>query len=96
MSDNLIAPLSGKPRLTGKLSIGVRSESSATLIHKQITQNGEYLARNDNADGYSSVGVAVPIPPETVLKLKLITENGEYYAATDNADGYYSDRKSVV
>ena len=32
---------------------------SATLIEKSITENGEYNASDDNADGYSSVTVAV-------------------------------------
>ena len=32
------------------------------LIEKTITANGEYLPASDNADGYSKVTVAVPIP----------------------------------
>lgn len=33
---------------------------SATLIEKSITENGEYNASDDNADGYSKVTVDVP------------------------------------
>lgn len=33
----------------------------STLISKSITENGTYNASSDNADGYSSVSVAVPI-----------------------------------
>ena len=36
------------------------SGGSATLITKNITQNGTYNASSDNADGYSSVTVNVP------------------------------------
>ena len=32
-----------------------------TLIAKSVTENGTYNASSDNADGYSSVSVAVPI-----------------------------------
>ena len=85
----MIGRLSGEQRLIGKLAVGV-IEKSAVLISKQITENGTYLARNDSADGYSSVsvGVAVPIPPAPVLISKIVTENGEYSAENDNADGY--------
>ena len=38
---------------------GGGSGGSATLITKSITQNGTYLATNDNADGYSEVTVDV-------------------------------------
>lgn len=33
----------------------------STLITKSITENGTYNASSDNADGYSSVSVAVPV-----------------------------------
>lgn len=38
----------------------IPSGGSATLITKNITANGTYNASSDNADGYSSVTVAVP------------------------------------
>lgn len=38
---------------------GGGSGGSATLITKSITQNGTYLATDDNADGYSEVNVNV-------------------------------------
>lgn len=33
----------------------------ATLIEKSITENGEYNASSDNADGYSKVNVNIPL-----------------------------------
>ena len=41
------------------IRIGGGGGSQATLITKSITQNGVYNASSDNADGYSSVDVAV-------------------------------------
>lgn len=38
---------------------------SANLIEKSVTENGEYYAKDDNVDGYSSVAVNVPSAPET-------------------------------
>lgn len=34
--------------------------SGSTLVTKNITANGTYNATDDNADGYSSVTVAIP------------------------------------
>lgn len=56
-----------------------------TLIDKNISANGIYVAAGDLADGYSSVTVAVPEP---ILKTKSITENGSYDASGDGADGF--------
>lgn len=54
------------------------------LIEKSITENGDYFAADDDADGYSSVSVDV----EPDLTTKNITQNGTYQASQDNADGY--------
>lgn len=43
------------------------------LVEKSITANGEYSPSDDNADGYSSVSVAVPGPN---LQSKTATQNG--------------------
>ena len=43
-----------------------------TLITKSITENGTYSAEDDNADGYSSVDVNVPLPENAYL-LKSVT-----------------------
>ena len=37
---------------------------SANMIEKAITKNGEYNAKEDGADGYSNVNVAVASPPD--------------------------------
>lgn len=49
----------------------------ATLIEKEITENGLYNASDDNADGYSSVSVSVDsiVTPSGIIS---ITENGTY------------------
>lgn len=46
-----------EPSLIAKMENG---SNSATLVEKSITENGEYNASDDNADGYSSVTVNVP------------------------------------
>lgn len=72
----------------GSLALGSGGGGSEPiLITKNITSNETYNASDDNADGYSSVTVAVPIP-EPVLMGKTITESGTYSASDDNADGY--------
>lgn len=45
--------------VNGEKVIGTYEGGSATLITKSITENGTYNASDDNADGYSSVTVAV-------------------------------------
>lgn len=59
---------------------------SSVLISKTINQNGNYLATDDEADGYSDVKVNV----QPTLTTKSITANGTYNASADNADGYSS------
>ena len=61
--------------------------SQAVLIEKEITENGEYRAESEQADGFSMVTVAVPEP---VLTTKSITTNGTYTASSDSADGFSS------
>ena len=64
---------------------------SDVLIDKSVTANGTYVARNDDADGYSTVVVDVPSSPPPVLDtLDVdITQNGEY-SYTPQHDGYSS------
>ena len=55
-------------------------QGEATLIEKEITANGTYPASDDEADGFSSVTVNVPIPegyvkPEGTVNLNT---NGEH------------------
>ena len=58
---------------------------SATLTTKSITQNGTYNASQDDADGYSSVTVAVP-GGVTIEPLE-VTQNGTYNPPS-GVDGY--------
>lgn len=45
--------------MANSIRLGGGGSGSATLITKAITQNGTYLATDDNADGYSEVEVDV-------------------------------------
>lgn len=54
------------------------------LKTKNITENGEYTASDDNATGYSKVKVNVSLN----TKSKRISANGTYNAADDNVGGY--------
>lgn len=52
---------------------------SANLIEKSVTENGEYYAKDDNADGYSSVKVEVPSAPvpetfEVIVTLEIVDQ----------------------
>lgn len=54
------------------------------LIHKEITENGKYNARDDDATGYSSVNVDVPVPDGYIIpdgEIE-ITDNGVYDVST--------------
>lgn len=53
-----------------------------TIIPKTITENGEYAAIDDNADGYNPVVVALPINALSV------TKNGTYIAADYGLEGF--------
>lgn len=48
--------------------LGGSGADEPVLITKNITANGTYSAASDNADGYSSVTVAVPELPVTFVK----------------------------
>lgn len=52
--------------------------SSPTLVTKEITSNGTYIASNDSADGYSSVTVNVPSSGITPTGSINITTNGTH------------------
>lgn len=75
----------GKVIMLGGKALVANEGGSATLITKNITQNGTYNASSDNADGYSSVTVNVAgTTPTGTLS---ITANGVYdvtnYASAD-------------
>lgn len=65
----------------------------AKLTTKSITENGTYSANGDNANGYSSVTVNVPLPTGKIT----ITENGtdidiaQYASADVNVESEPSD-----
>jgi len=66
----------GKVITLGGKALVASEGGSATLITKNITQNGTYNASSDNADGYSSVTVNVAgTTPTGTLS---ITANGVY------------------
>ena len=49
------------------------------LIEKSVTENGDYIAATDNADGYSSVKVEVPSGSEA---FEVIIEVDNFYNVT--------------
>ena len=75
---------------------------SATLISKNITQNGIYLAANDNADGYSYVDVNVQgsggtsgVYTGTTDPDSSIGSNGDYYYKRSNKFDAIQNRGSL-
>lgn len=57
---------------------------SATLITKNISENGTYNAKNDDADGYSKVIVNVEAPAINLQNKEVtITQNGETTITSD-------------
>lgn len=46
-----------------------KNSSSVTLVEKTITENGEYSAVNDDANGYSRVTVDVADSSKTIINL---------------------------
>jgi hypothetical protein len=65
-----------------------------TLISKSITANGNYSASADNADGYSSVNVDVPLPSNAYL-LKSI-ENEQIATFTDGTDNFLKSLEVAI
>jgi hypothetical protein len=69
----------------GKLEArSVQWGSEATLVSKNISANGDYNPASDNADGYSSVHVAVPNSYTTSDEGKVVS-NGALVAQTARA-----------
>ena len=63
--------------------------SPATLIEKEITENGTYNASSDEADGYSKVTVSVPNPSTGKLTINSTEEvNCTNYASAQVVDEY--------
>lgn len=52
------------------VTVNVEGGGSATLIPKTITENGEYNASEDEADGYSKVVVNIPSPGAAFVEVK--------------------------
>lgn len=61
-----------------------------TLIEKTITENGEYDPADDNADGYSSVSVNVPVPTPTGFRDVYLEGNEIAFI------GYYNNAPSKI
>lgn len=74
---------------------------SPNLIEKSITENGDYSAKADGADGYSSVTVDVPSAPtpETItVNMALVADSATVSAtqATVTSDKTYEEVKTVI
>lgn len=71
------------------MSLGIKTQNGVQRIHsvrvkpstttKTVTANGAYNASSDNADGYSSVTVEVPIPPVQIEEFSLGTLTANTY-----------------
>ena len=76
------------------MSLGIKTAQGIQRIHsvrvkptavaKTITANGTYNASSDGVDGYSSVTVAVPIPPIQIEEFSLGTITPNTYIDVDN------------
>lgn len=73
--DNLAVAISNRSGVALPLTIAqmqtavenIPTGTPPTLVSKNITANGTYNAASDNADGYSSVSVNVPIPEGYII-----------------------------
>ena len=63
------------------------SSEEPILVSRRITKNDTYYASEDEADGYSSVIVEVPMPIIIDASGIPITENGTYDASDYGVDG---------
>ena len=66
------------------------------LIEKTVTANDTYNASDDNADGYSSVTVNVPIPPVQIEEFSLGNIIEHYYIDGGTGALSYYDGESAT
>lgn len=74
------------------------SGGGGTLIEKNITQNGDYYATDDNADGYSKVSVNVPSDIPTGYTIASWMTNAEWTAfkALTNLQQYQNRQRGFL
>lgn len=65
-----------------------------TLISKSITANGDYSASADNADGYSSVSINVPLPSNAYLLQSI--EHEQVATFTDGTDNFVKSLEVAI
>ena len=71
-------------------------EDEVQVISKTVTENGEYVAENENVYGYSEVITNGLVDPKKYpVKSKSISENGTYVAGNEGLHGYSSVHVSV-
>lgn len=95
--DDLAVAIADKAGLTTPLTIAQMqtavenlSPGGGTLITKNIAENGTYTARDDSADGYSSVTVNVPTPTPTLQTMtKTYTPTETAQTESVSADAGY-------
>ena len=101
--DDLAVAVAQKAGLTTPLTIAQMqtavenlSPGGGTLITKNINANGTYTARDDSADGYSSVTVNVPAPTPTLqTKTKTYTPTESAQTESVSADSGYDGIDTV-
>lgn len=74
------------------------SGGGGTLIEKTITQNGDYYAVDDNADGYSKVTVNVPsdVPAGYTIASWMTPTEWEEYIESTNLQQYQNRRRGFL
>ena len=71
-------------------------EDEVQVISKTVTENGEYVAEDENVYGYSEVITKGLVDPKKYpVKSKSISENGTYAAGNEGLHGYSSVHVSV-
>lgn len=80
----------GKNKITPTVRYGGGGNTSATLISKNIKNNGTYNATDDNADGYSSVTVDIKFTKQNKIVDPSITSQ------TITADWGYDALSTVI
>lgn len=101
--DDLAVAVAEKAGLTTPLTLAQMqtavenlSPGGGTLITKNINANGTYTARDDSADGYSSVTVNVPTPTPTLqTKTKTYTPTESAQTESVSADAGYDGIDTV-
>jgi len=90
-------PSSGKCGFN-EVVVNVSGGGGGTLIEKNITQNGDYYATDDNANGYSKVSVNIPsdIPTDYTIASWMTYEDWTDFKDLTNLEQYQNMRRGFL